>query len=593
MAPAITIFIIMLTPLMWLGKKTFPAKATTAIKMAFFVSLVFLSLTFYTHWWMSTLNLSWLTLNASPIPLMIQFDSYSLLFMTVAFFVSWSILEFSTWYMHSDPNLENFMKYLLIFLMAMIILVSAGNLFTLFIGWEGVGIMSYLLIGWFHGRANAATAAVQAVLYNRIGDIGFLVIFCWALKELMLTNMQAMYSFNTPTPILMAFILAAASKSAQFGLHPWLAAAMEGPTPVSALLHSSTMVVAGIFLMIRIHPLIAQNPHALTTCLCLGALSTFYAAASALPQNDIKKVIAHSTSSQLGLMMVAIGINQPHLAFFHICTHAFFKAMLFLCAGLFIHSLNDEQDIRKMGGLFSILPMTTTSFLVGSLALMGTPFLSAFYSKDTIIETMNNSFTNSVALILTLVATAFTAVYSIRLIYYVSLSNTRLNNPTTLINESLNMSAITPIIRLAYGSIFAGMLILQLLIPNTPIIHTMSIPNKLAATVLTILAFLFAFDIIKTPVSTNWPAKKLLDPILYNFLIHRLSAKTILSLAGHTISFMVESFMLKTKATSIMHAQKPAMQVLQQAQTGKIKTYLLSTMLSLVTAYAAVTSYYV
>nr|BDI12705.1 NADH dehydrogenase subunit 5 [Polypedates leucomystax] len=589
MAPAFVIFIILLTPLLWLGKTTFPAAAKSAIKTAFFVSAMLLTLTFCTHWWMFTLNLSWLTLNAFPIPLMIQFDTYSLLFMTVAFFVSWSIMEFSMWYMHSDPNLETFMKYLLIFLMAMIILVSAGNLFTLFIGWEGVGIMSYLLIGWFHGRANAATAAVQAVLYNRIGDIGFLAIFCWALKELMLTNMQAMYSLDTPTPILMAFILAAASKSAQFGLHPWLAAAMEGPTPVSALLHSSTMVVAGIFLMIRIHPIIAQNPYALTTCLCLGALSTFYAAASALSQNDIKKVIAHSTSSQLGLMMVAIGINQPHLAFFHICTHAFFKAMLFLCAGLFIHALNDEQDIRKMGGLFNILPMTTTSFLIGSLALMGTPFLSAFYSKDAIIETMNNSFTNSVALSLTLVATAFTAVYSVRLIYFVSLGNTRLNNPTTLINECLNMSAVAPIIRLAYGSIFAGAMIFQLLIPNTPIIHTMSTSNKLAATVLTILAFLLAFDIIKTPNSTNYPTKKLLDPSCYNFLIHRLSAKTTLSLAGHTISFMIESFMLKTKATSIIHAQKPMMQMLQQTQTGKIKTYLLSSTVTLVMVYAALT----
>nr|YP_010334357.1 NADH dehydrogenase subunit 5 [Polypedates mutus]QDK58656.1 NADH dehydrogenase subunit 5 [Polypedates mutus]UNH90305.1 NADH dehydrogenase subunit 5 [Polypedates mutus] len=581
MAPALTIFITLLAPLLWLGKAKFFMTVKTAIKTAFFLSLTFLSLTFYTHWWAWNFTLPWLSLNASPIPIMIQFDSYSLLFMTVALFVSWSILEFSTWYMHSDPNLNIFMKYLLIFLVAMIILVSAGNLFTLFIGWEGVGIMSYLLIGWFHGRANAATAAVQAVLYNRIGDIGFLMIFCWALKELMLTNMQTMYSFCAPTPILMAFIIAAASKSAQFGLHPWLAAAMEGPTPVSALLHSSTMVVAGIFLMIRIHPMIAQNPTALTTCLCLGALSTFYAAASALPQNDIKKIIAHSTSSQLGLMMVAIGINQPHLAFFHICTHAFFKAMLFLCAGLFIHTLNDEQDIRKMGGLHNILPMTTTAFLIGSLALMGTPFLSAFYSKDAIIETMNNSYTNTIALILTLVATAFTAVYSTRLIYFISLNNTRSINPTTLIDESMNMSAVAPIIRLAYGSVFAGVMIFSLLTPNTPIIHTMSLSNKLAASVLTILAFSLALDINKTPALMKRSTTKLLDPMLYNFLIHRLSAKTILHIAGQAISFTIETYILKTKATSIMHAQKPAMNTLQQAQTGKIKTYLTSVLLTL------------
>nr|YP_009654584.1 NADH dehydrogenase subunit 5 [Polypedates braueri]QCI03852.1 NADH dehydrogenase subunit 5 [Polypedates braueri]UKT59903.1 NADH dehydrogenase subunit 5 [Polypedates braueri] len=582
MAPALTIFLTLLAPLLWLGKANFYVIVKTAIKTAFFMSLTFLFLMFYMHWWTWNLSWSWLSLNALPIPVIIQFDSYSLLFVTVALFVSWSILEFSAWYMHSDPGLNIFMKYLLIFLLAMIILVSAGNLFTLFIGWEGVGIMSYLLIGWFHGRASAATAAVQAVLYNRIGDIGFMTIFSWALKELMLTNMQAMYSFCIPLPVLIAFILAAASKSAQFGLHPWLAAAMEGPTPVSALLHSSTMVVAGIFLLIRVHPLIAQSPQALTTCLCLGALSTFYAAASALPQNDIKKIIAHSTSSQLGLMMVAIGINQPHLALFHICTHAFFKAMLFLCAGLFIHALNDEQDIRKMGGLHNILPLTTTSFLVGSLALMGTPFLSAFYSKDAIIETMNNSYTNSIALILTLVATAFTAVYSMRLIYFIFINNIRLTSPTTLINESMNMSAVSPIIRLAYGSIFAGVMVFHLLIPQTPIIHTMSTANKLTATVLTILAFALAFDIVETQTqATKWPTSKLFDPMLYNFLIHRLSAKTIFHIAGKTISFTIETYMLKTKATSIIHAQTPPMRALQQAQTGKIKTYLASVLLTL------------
>nr|YP_010364874.1 NADH dehydrogenase subunit 5 [Rhacophorus chenfui]QZP43690.1 NADH dehydrogenase subunit 5 [Rhacophorus chenfui] len=587
MAPAMVVFLTLLTPMVWLKHKKFPLATKTAVKLSFFISLVLLTLNCSAHTWTASLYYPWLVLNSPLIPIMIQFDLYSLMFMTVAFFVSWNILEFSNWYMNTDPHLNTFIKYLLIFLMAMIILVSAGNLLTLFIGWEGVGIMSYLLIGWFHGRNQAAIAAIQAVLYNRIGDIGFLMAFCWALKELTATNLELIMTFPMPTPILLALITAAASKSAQFGLHPWLAAAMEGPTPVSALLHSSTMVVAGIFLMIRISPSLLQNQTAMTTCLCLGALSTFYASASALAQNDIKKIIAYSTSSQLGLMMVAVGIGQPHLAFFHICTHAFFKAMLFLCSGLFIHLLNDEQDIRKMGGLQHLLPLTTTSFSIGSLALMGTPFLSAFYSKDAIIESMSTSHVNSTALLLTLAATAFTAVYNTRLIFFISLDHTRNTNPTTMFNEQNNMSAVKPITRLAYGSVFAGLLIFHTLIPNNPITHTMSPSTKMIALMTTITALIFAYDLAKKtwtsqPNSPNNP--KLSDPLIYNLVIHRWWSQNLLNSAGQTILFTVESFILKNKATGLINLQKPLLRNIQLSQSGMIKSYLATLLTTLIIA---------
>nr|YP_010937934.1 NADH dehydrogenase subunit 5 [Odorrana nasuta]WKY31461.1 NADH dehydrogenase subunit 5 [Odorrana nasuta] len=571
----ISSIILIILPLMDTESKVFHLAAKNAVKMAFFMSLPPLILFMSQEHMSTSANMKWFNLGITNLSFSTQFDLYTIIFIPIAFLVTWSILEFSTWYMQADPHIWRFFKYLLIFLLAMITLVSAGNLLILFAGWEGVGIMSFLLIGWYHARSDAATAALQAVLYNRLGDIGFLLAFCWLMKNTQSTELPYILSSTPSTILLIGFITAAASKSAQFGFHPWLASAMEGPTPVSALLHSSTMVVAGIFLLIRIHPLLSHNSTALTICLCLGALSTFFAASYALTQNDIKKIIAYSTSSQLGLMMVAIGLNMPYLAFFHISTHAFFKAMLFLCSGLIIHSINDEQDIRKMGGLQHALPMTTTCLSIGSLALMGTPFLAGFYSKDAIIEAASTSHINSMALLMTLIATAFTAIYSMRLIYFTSMMHARMS-PVLLCDEN-DSRVLNSLTRLATGTIAAGLLINNITLSNHPITHSMPTYMKLTALIITIAAFTIAYDLAKifwTSPATNYGTKKY-DPMFFNQIIHRVSSNSTLNIAWQLITHLTESLLMKKFGpTYIETSQLLPVKTVQLTQTAQIKAYL-------------------
>nr|URH15908.1 NADH dehydrogenase subunit 5 [Ateles chamek] len=559
----------------------YPHYVKLAIIYALTISIATMTMFIFTGQESMTSNWHWTTIQTIKLSLNFKLDFFSTMFTPVALFVTWSIVEFSTWYMSSDPKINQFLKYLLIFLITMLILITANNLLQLFIGWEGMGIMSFLLISWWHGRTDANTAALQAILYNRIGDIGFILAMAWFFLYSNSWDFQQMFILN-PNPDsfpLISLLLAATGKSAQFGLHPWLPSAMEGPTPVSALLHSSTMVVAGIFLMIRFHPLIENNPLIQTLTLSLGAVTSLFTAMCALTQNDIKKIVAFSTSSQLGLMMVTVGINQPHLAFLHICTHAFFKAMLFLSAGSIIHSLNNEQDIRKMGGLFKIMPFTASSLMIGSFALMGVPFLTGFYSKDLIIETANTSYTNAWALTITLLATSLTATYSARIIFFALMGRPRFMSSAT-INEN-NPSLMNSINRLAVGSILAGFLISICIPPTSYPQITMPYYLKLAALGVTILGLLMAMELnymtnnmkLSTPVKPFYFSNML---GFYSITTHRSNPHSSLTASQNLTSTLLDFFWLEKSMPKMTMQTQTSISMTTSTQKGLIKLYFLS-----------------
>nr|QWK44622.1 NADH dehydrogenase subunit 5 [Laminaria ephemera] len=376
----------------------------------------------------------WLESDSFHVDWAFCFDSLTVVMLIVVTFISTLVHLYSTEYMGGDPHLPRFMSYLSLFTFFMLILVTADNFVQMFVGWEGVGLCSYLLINFWFTRIQANKAAIKAMLVNRVGDFGlalgiFGIFICFGAVDyatvFALAPQLSSFSltffnieFGALNLIGILLFVGAVGKSAQLGLHTWLPDAMEGPTPVSALIHAATMVTAGVFLLARCSPLLEYCPKALTVISIVGGMTAFFAATTALVQNDLKRVIAYSTCSQLGYMVFACGLSNYSVAVFHLGNHAFFKALLFLGAGSVIHAVGDEQDMRKMGGLRRLLPFTYAMMVIGSLALMGMPFLTGFYSKDVILEVGYATYSNAshFAYWLGSLAAFCTAFYSIRLL---------------------------------------------------------------------------------------------------------------------------------------------------------------------------------
>ncbi len=403
-----------------------------------------------------------------------RFDTLTAVMLIVVTSVSSCVHIYSIGYMHIDKARARFMSYLSLFTFAMLMLVTSDNLLQLFFGWEGVGVASYLLIGFWYHKPSAHKAAMKAFIVNRVGDFGFalgIFVIFYVFGSIEFDDIFSNASdFSKTTIVFLGFelpalevaaillFIGAMGKSAQLGLHTWLPDAMEGPTPVSALIHAATMVTAGIFLVCRLSPVIEYAPFALDVITVVGALTAIFAATIGMTQFDIKRVIAYSTCSQLGYMFFAAGVSAYPAAMFHLTTHAFFKALLFLGAGSVIHALSDEQDLRNMGGIWRKIPITYCLMWIGSLALAGFPFFAGYYSKDMILEAAwaSHSFTGQMAFWLGCAAALLTAFYSWRLLIMAFHGKPRCSAEVfEHVHESPPIM-ILPLIPLAFGAIFAG-----------------------------------------------------------------------------------------------------------------------------------------
>lgn len=516
---------------------------------------------------------TWSTIGNSDVGLNVWLDYVSVIMCFTVIFIASMVNMFSVYYMANDPFIVRFFAYLSLFTFCMLLLVVSSDLMQFFIGWELVGLCSFLLINFWYTRKEANSAATKAILVNRVGDFFFIFgmailltkfgsLSIYDISWMVLTDTydQTGLGFNK---VCLFFFIAVMSKSAQIGLHSWLPDAMEGPTPVSALIHAATMVTAGIYLLLRLSTMFLVSPTISKVIAVVGSSTAIFGATTGSAQNDIKKIIAFSTCSQLGYMVTACGLGQFNYAFFHLVTHAFFKSLLFLSAGSIIHTMGGEQDIRKMGFLRNVLPLTYVALTVASLALSGVPYLSGYYSKELIICSafVNDTLVGTYSGTLLIIAAIFTSAYSAKLLYFVffiknkdTVNSLRFyhkeNSETTLVFQTL------PLLLLSIMSIFGGYLFKEPIagigsnmtlslfddfnINNSKIlwVEFVSFNLKLVLNVCSFSGFIFYFIIVNYNIlNVNFYIEKNGNSLnsVYNFFLNRWY---IDNLASYFISYL-------------------------------------------------------
>ncbi|WP_431272662.1 NADH-quinone oxidoreductase subunit L [Dankookia sp. P2] len=421
---------------------------------------------------------TWMDVGGLEVSWALRYDTLSVVMVAMVTFISTLIHLYSVGYMSHDATPPRFFAYLSLFTFMMLMLVTADNLAQLFFGWEGVGLASYLLIGYWYDRESANRAAMKAFIVNRVGDVFFMlglaltyyvfgsIEFATIFPAVEAHTNDTFLGVNAVELIAVLLFLGACGKSAQLGLHTWLPDAMEGPTPVSALIHAATMVTAGVFLVCRMSPVFEYAPVAKSIVTVVGASTAFFAATIGCVQNDIKRVIAYSTCSQLGYMFFAAGVGAYQVAMFHLFTHAFFKALLFLSAGSVIHAMSDEQDMRRMGGIWTKIPVTYAVMWIGNLALAGIPFFAGYYSKDAILEAAwaSHSGVGAYAFLMGMVAAFLTAFYSWRLLIMTFHGAPRADHHTMEHVHESPLVMLVPLLLLAVGAVLTGYIFAPLFI---------------------------------------------------------------------------------------------------------------------------------
>jgi NADH-quinone oxidoreductase subunit L len=534
-----------------LGAKSCQILTSLFVSLSGILSLFIFYEVFVHDYSSNKLIFNWISSGDFHVNWSIYIDPLTSVMLVVVSLISSIIHFYSIGYMSHDPHKPRFMAYLSLFTFTMLTLVTADNFLQLYFGWEGVGLCSYLLIGFWFKKPSANAAAIKAFIVNRVGDFGlaigiFLIFFFYGTvnynevfqqtplllqKEIIFLGIQ----FNLITLICLLLFMGAMGKSAQILLHTWLPDAMEGPTPVSALIHAATMVTAGVFLVVRCSPIFEYSQVALNVVTTVGMVTAFFAATVALVQNDIKKIVAYSTCSQLGYMFFAAGVGAYHVAIFHLFTHAFFKALLFLGSGCVIHSFNEEQDIRSMGGVWKKIPYTYALMIIGTLALTGFPFLSGYYSKEAIIEFayLKGSTIGYYAAAVGIFTALLTAIYSWRLIFktFHGKYNNKKNNFSSIQESPLTM--LVPSCLLAIGAIITGILFKETFTGsdtqfwNNSILFLQTIQRDHPPTWLLVITPLIVIIAIPTAYYLFVENEKILknfvlkNQTLYNFLVNK------------------------------------------------------------------------